>query len=418
MTRSRTLVLAPVAGMTAIGVFLLAYWRPWSVSEASAPPAKEDSRVSEKQGGILKLKSALLAESYGIKAEPAREIVWRPKQHVDGRVIVNPSAQVEVRAPVAGLIAPAGSGVEYRLGASVQPRQVLALLEARFSLVEKVDLKSKQIEAEARFRSAEEVLKIRQERLDRLHQFSTSVPRSEIDAAVIQISEARMTKDIALSQWELWKQALASADKTSITLPLTAPIAGEIAEVGAQPGSNVETGQLLARIVDFKRVLLRLEFPISWGSSAPPPTIDVETLGSPLGATPRWRAELRGPAANVEVGLQKAGYLYEIVASTPQGASPWRPGLFVKASFADPSQEPQTAVAIPASALLVHQGRTLVYIELNVGRYERREVFLLDRAGDTYIVSSKGWTSTTDPVVTWHAQALLSEEFRSDVDDD
>src|SRR5205814_3982737 len=103
-----------------------------------------------------------------------------------------------------------------------------------------------------------------------------------------------------------------------------------------------------------------------------------------------------------------------IVPANPPLTPGWRPGLYVKANLLDPSQAPQPAVAIPASALLVHQGRTLVYIELNVGRYERREVFLLDRADDTYYVSPKGWTSTSDLVGTHHAQARSSADFRSD----
>jgi hypothetical protein len=36
-------------------------------------------------------------------------------------------------------------------------------------------------------------------------------------------------------------------------------------------------------------------------------------LAAPLTAPSRCRARLRGPVANVEIGLQKAGYLYEIV---------------------------------------------------------------------------------------------------------
>src|SRR5207245_516417 len=112
-----------------------------------------------------------------------------------GRVIVNPNAQVEVRAPFAGLVAAGAGGGVCRLGAPVQARQVLAMLEARFNLVEKLDLKAKRIEAEARYRSAEEVLKIRQDRMERLEQISANVPRGELAAAAIQISEARMSKD-------------------------------------------------------------------------------------------------------------------------------------------------------------------------------------------------------------------------------
>jgi hypothetical protein len=406
-----------MAVLAVIGLALLIYFRPWSATQELESPAKSDSRVSEKQGSILKLKSPLLAESYGIKAEAAREVTWHPKLFVDGRVVDNPLALVEVRAPFAGVMMAAGDGTAFHLGAPVQALQVLAQVAARFNQVEKLDLESKRIEAEARYRSAEDVLKIRQERLDRLGRITGSVSRGELDTALIQVSEARMLKDIALTQWELWKHTLAPGANQNITVPMQAPLAGEIVAIGAYPGTNVEAGQMLARIVDFSRVLVRLDFPISAGAG-PPATIQVETLAAPLAAPSRWRAQLRGPTGNVEVGLQKAGYLYEIVPTEQTVTPTWRPGLFVKASVPDPAKAPQPAVAIPVSALLVHQGRTLVYVELNAGRYERREVFVLDRAGETYYVSPQGWTSTSDAVVTSHAQVLLSEEFRSDVDDD
>jgi hypothetical protein len=410
--------LAPMAALAVIGLALLVYFRPWSATSEPVTPTKSESRVSERQGGILKLKSPLLAESYGIKAEPAREVTWHPKLFVDGRVVDNPQALVDVRAPFAGVITVPADGATFRLGAAVQARQVLALVAARFNQVEKLDLESKRMEAEIRHHGAEEILKLRQERLERLGRITGSVSRGELDTALIQLSEARMLKDIAMTHWELWKHALVPGANQSITVPMQAPFTGEIVAVGAYPGTNVEAGQMLARIADFSQVLLRLDFPVTPAAAGPPAVIEVETLAVPLAAPSRWRARLRGPVANVDIGLQKAGYLYEIVPGDKSMAPTWRPGLFVKASVPDPAKTAQPAVAIPASALLVHQGRTLVYVELNVGRYERREVFVLDRAGDTFYVSPSGWTSTSDAVVTSHAQVLLSEEFRSDVDDD
>ncbi len=412
----RNLGLVSGAVLIMLALVFLAIYRPWSAGKE--PTAKEPGRVSDKLGSTLKLKSPLLAESYGIKAEPAREIVWQPRLWVDGRVLANPQALIEVRAPFAGLITGTSSGSWFRLGAPVEAQQKIATLEGRFNLVEKLDLRSKRLEAEAKYRSAEEVLKIRQERGQRLTELAAtgSVSRSDLDTSAIQLSEARMLKEIALAQWSLWKQALESADKTNIALPIVAPLAGEIAEIGAQPGAHVEAGQLLVRIVDFKKILMRFDFPLGDAGLVPPRDIEVETLSVPLASTCHWRAALQGPAPTLEVGLQKAGYLYEIV--DPQQSPKWRPGLYVRASVLDPAGSPQPAVVIPAESLLLHQGRTLVYVELNVGRYERREVSVLGREGDTFIVSPRGWTSTTDKVVTKHPQALLSEEFRSDVDDD
>src|SRR5262249_4846016 len=211
-----------MAVLAVIGLALLIYFRPWSATQELESPAKSDSRVSEKQGSILKLKSPLLAESYGIKAEAAREVTWHPKLFVDGRVVDNPLALVEVRAAFAGVMMAAGDGTAFHLGAPVQALQVLAQVAARFNQVEKLDLESKRIEAEARYRSAEDVLKIRQERLDRLGRVTGSVSRGELDTAPIQGSEARMLQDIAPTQRELWKDTLAPRANQNITVPMQA----------------------------------------------------------------------------------------------------------------------------------------------------------------------------------------------------
>ena len=389
----------------------------WFVYYGSPAKPKGDTpkseRLSQKMGNILKI-GAALAESYGIEATPTKVIDWRPQIFVDGRVLPNPNATLEVRAPFAGVLQANTDMPNFRIGSLVKAQQPLANFEARFSPLEKLDLSAKSVEAEARYNGAEEILKIRQDRVERLQLVTSgSISRGDLDAAAIQLSEARMQKDVAKTQWNIWRQALESVGKKSIIVPIQAPIAGEIAEIGAQPGSNVEAGQLLMRLVDFRRVLVRLDFPLT---NAPPADVEVETLSAVQEAPTRWRAHLRGPAPNTEIGLQKAGYLYEIVPHD-EGTTPnWRPGLYVKTLLNDPAKTSQAAMAIPASALLVHQGRMLVYVQLNPGRYERREVQVIGRAGETLYVSTG--VREDESVVSKHAQALLSEEFRSDVDDD
>jgi multidrug efflux pump subunit AcrA (membrane-fusion protein) len=155
-------------------------------------------------------------------------------------------------------------------------------------------------------------------------------------------------------------------------------------------------------------------------------------LGSPdpvESATQTISATLIGPAGQVDALSQLAAYWYE--ADTTQrakidptkkanGTSPngstWRPGLFVLAHLKSSQAKPQQAVSIPLTALLIHQGRMLVYVRLSPGRYERREVRLLGREGDRWIVTAG--VTAGEPVAYRQAQILLSEEFRGDVDTD
>jgi hypothetical protein len=92
----------------------------------------------------------------------------------------------------------------------------------------------------------------------------------------------------------------------------------------------------------------------------------------------------------------------------------------------------EEAVSVPASALLYHQGRALVYACVRKDVYERREVQVLGRAGNRCVLArrppellggsleSMVGLKPGEAVVSGdgHAQILLSAEFRRDNDDD
>jgi hypothetical protein len=117
-----------------------------------------------------------------------------------------------------------------------------------------------------------------------------------------------------------------------------------------------------------------------------------------------------------------ASYWYEVDTlsakekRTALGVGIWRPGLFVKAFVKAPQSQPRRAVAVPETALLYHQGRALVYVRLSLGRFERREVQLLGRQAGHWVLASG--VAPGEFVVSRRAQVLLSEEFRSAVDND
>ncbi len=406
--RTYGLVGVVLIALTALGGFV------YSRLGDRQPAAKQDERRTQKEAKGVRFKRPEHARLRGIEAQDVKSAQWRPKLHVDGRVVPNPHASLEIRAPFAGILRLDAAESKLRLGTAVEPHDTLALFDARFTPTESLDLKTKLVEAEARHKSAEEVVKIRQERLARLNRLQVGVlSQDDVDAASVQLSEARMQANVALTQYTIWKQALESVGKKTVSVPIQSPIAGEIAEIGVQPGASVDAGQMIARIVDFRRVLLRLDFPTASTSDRPPSPVYIQALDS----TVAWRARLRGRASSLEPGLQKASWYYEIVPDE-KGASPrWQAGLYARADLDDMSKSAEPAIAIPASALLVHQGRTLVYIERRPGRYERREVTLLGRAGDTLYVSAEGWLAD-EKVVISGAQVLLSEEFRSEVDED
>jgi hypothetical protein len=57
-----------------------------------------------------------------------------------------------------------------------------------------------------------------------------------------------------------------------------------------------------------------------------------------------------------------------------------------------------------------------VYVRIAPGRFERREVQVLGRENDRWVLASG--VRPGEAIVIRNAQVLLSEEFRADVDND
>jgi hypothetical protein len=375
--------LVPLLAGAAVGTV---YWYEYG----RRGPAADEGKAPLVQRGDITLKfQPDLAQSYGIRAVPAVQVSWRPQPTVFGRVVPNPQAAAELRVPFAGLLKAVPAQAWPRLGDHVQAQQVLALMETRLTPAERVDIRAKGAEARAKHQGADKAVAIQDDRLGELEKLNVQggAAKREVDAARLALLEAQTQREAALAQAKIYEQALAVPEGKSALVRLAAPLSGEVTELAAQPGLAVEPGYVLLKIVDFWRVLVRLEFPI---------------------------AVAPGSAPQVESASQRIAALYALDA--PPGAAAWRPGLYVRASFADPAAAPRPAVAVPATALLYHQGRTLVYVQLGRDRFQRREVEVLGRDGDTVILG--GGVHADESVVAAQAQVLLSAEFRRDTDDD
>jgi hypothetical protein len=228
----------------------------------------------------------------------------------------------------------------------------------------------------------------------------------------------------------------------------------ELTEMAAQPGTAVEAGGLVARLVDYRQPLIRLDLPADLVRQAPPPTeVEVRILApggpgvrgignqpEPLAPESAMRAVRIGPAPQMDASSQFVSYLYQVGAPLPSGsagpaiAEPaaaqalrrlWRPGLFVTAQLENEQAAPQDAVSVPAGALLYHEARALIYVQIEPDRYQRREVRVLGYQGDRCVLAP--WSLLDPPtiglrkyerVVSDQAQVLLAAEFRRDTDDD
>jgi multidrug efflux pump subunit AcrA (membrane-fusion protein) len=316
----------------------------------------------------------------------------------------------------------------------VKEGQVLGYLDVRVGPQERLDLVTKLNEARAKQRGAEEHLTLAQEKVERFERAGSGISRAELDSAQTLLTEAKTQLATAQVGVKEWQDALDAIDRQGDgkdrrwRQTLYAPAPGDLTDLPARPGTAVEAGGLLARLIDFRLALARLEVPPEALAGAPP--AEVELVGSgavppalegasnrpePGAAPPTLKARLLGPAPQVEAGSQFAAYWYEADTAPRDGV--WRPGLSVKALVKAAGAKPAPAVSVPSTSLLYHQGRALVYVRLSPGRYERREVQVLGRDGERWLLAP-GEVQAGEPVVSKRAQVLLSEEFRGEADND
>ncbi len=401
-------------------------------------PEQEKARKPTDNPGEITLKAKIAAD---YEVVPARPVVgWSEPVTVYGRVVPNPQTTFEVRAPFAGRLRK-GSADWPVPGRPVKAGAVLGWVDVRVDPQVRLDLRNKQNEAEIQLAAAARTNKILEARLKRLQAAPLSVSPRELEEAQVQTEEARTREATARAAVKLWKDALEQIDlsprqnSSPWTRPLKAPADGEVIELLAQPGAAVEAGGLVARVADLRRLLVRLDLPRDVAANGPPSPVQVEAGQAPppalRGARNRPLSSAGGKkvparfvsrAAQLDPSSQRAGCFYEIDAAKNDLA--WRPGLFVKAELktaARPDTPSPEAVAVPAAALLYHQGRALVYTRTSkdekTATFRRCEVRVLGRENNHWILAVSQDIAPGVEVVAGNAQALLSEEFNKDTDD-
>ena len=156
----------------------------------------------------------------------------------------------------------------------------------------------------------------------------------------------------------------------------------------------------LDRVFNQSEFLVQVTLPAS-AESSPPARITVEIAGST-----QIEARFISPFPQVDPRVQGVGLLY--ITRNRLGLAP---GLNLVAHI--PSGPQMRGVVIPESAIVWWQGNAWVYQQTAPGRFVRRLV-PTNTPIENGIFLSSGF-SPGDQIVVRGAQALLSEEFRSQI---
>jgi Cu(I)/Ag(I) efflux system membrane fusion protein len=156
-------------------------------------------------------------------------------------------------------------------------------------------------------------------------------------------------------------------------LPVRAPLAGTVIEMGVLPGDHVELGASLFRLADLSMLWACLHIRESdLALARPGAEVAMRTRAYP-GETFRGRLVLIGDV------VDPATRTIEGRVEVPNPDGRLRSGLYVEADLAAAGE--RRALAVPASAVLDDEGRTVVFVLTGERTFLRRAVAAGERSG-------------------------------------
>jgi membrane fusion protein, heavy metal efflux system len=269
-----------------------------------------------------------------------------------------------VRAPSAGRLIPQ-EGTFPPPGAVVTADQALAAIAPRVGGdidAASLDLDLAQADAALRFarreREREESLVARNLTTER----EASLARREESDAEARLRSAQSRRS------QFFGTQRAGGVGAGSRLLVRAPFAGQIASVEAAPGSYVEKGDALFRVVDPSRLWLELRVP-----EADLPRVERPTGASFVVEGAEGETQL-GPEALVSAGLpvdpatRTSPVLFELAGAAPgvRSNASVRARLFAGA--------PVTSLAVPAAALVDEDGQLVAYVQVDGEAFARRPI--------------------------------------------
>jgi len=150
-----------------------------------------------------------------------------------GRVVLDSNAGGKVQPTQAGRIEAGPRGLP-QLGQAVRKGEVLAVVRASSSAIERANQQAQSAELNAS-------LELARRRVERLQQLEGTVPQKDIEAAQSDVTSLR-------------QRAAAVAGSVSATEALVAPVSGVIAAASVVAGQVVDAREVLFEIVDPSRM--------------------------------------------------------------------------------------------------------------------------------------------------------------------
>ena len=294
---------------------------------------------------------------------------------VSGRVDTPPGGNAVVGAPVTGRLVAPVDGLP-RPGQVIQKGQVLAFLSPAPTSPEAASRATLAVtEAEARLSSARRALE-RAERLIR----DEAISVRELEDAKRERQVAQEALNAANRGAALYSGARGSVGKGSWRL--TAPIDGTLVSVLATPGATVSPGETLFRLVDTSELWIVARVP---EQDAARLRDDRDASFKVAGLETWMPITLSGQGKNASIvtfgrTVDPVTRTVDAIYALQDPDLKLRVGGLVQVSL--PAGEDFTGLAIPRTALIDQNGRSVVYVQKDGEHFVERAIRLGPRAGN------------------------------------
>ena len=360
-----------IIAITVIAVTFFFGYRLFSQSkpdeQSAAPTEKNETQIS---GFKLTPEQAEKITTEIVQRRTVQDEVKSP-----GKVAFNSSHMSPVLAQFSGRL----TKLNAEIGDHVQAGQILGMIETPDTIAPQADFQQALGSLRTAQTSLETTRRIR-ERSDRLAK-AEAIPLRELQQA--QTDETHATEDVqkaeqAISSARAKLQAigfketeiggLSNGDKVlNRPVPITAPISGTIIERKAGLGQIVQPGgDALYQIANLSTLWVNAE------------VYEDQLSRLRVGAPANIEAPAY-PAEKISARVDQIGSIVDADKRTvavrcivPNASGKLKPGMFVNISLGGISN--LEAISVPATAIVTEGERRIVFVETEMGRYEKREV--------------------------------------------
>ena len=312
--------------------------------QPQASAARPDSLVSDESAPTI---ARVELTPASVRTAGIETLIARPASSRDFGITTVPG-RVEVEPDRQALVTPRVAGRLERLHAAVGDRvtqgQVVADLYSRDYANAQADL------AHAGRRA--------------------KVLRGTVDEAdALALLEAARRRFMLTGADRMEAESIIAGGDPEPLLRVRAPFAGSLVEAGALPGSAVEPGTVLFRIVDLREVDVIADVPEAQLAQLRRGQRAFVTIA----AFPDMRFE--GTVERIRDELDPTTRTVGAVLHVPNPRGMLRPGMFASVALAVPAPaRGLEGLIVPESAVLAEGDRRIAFIETAPGHYERRDV--------------------------------------------